>query len=333
MSFSALSRRRGADGPFWSGWCWSSQMCILRNLKPRSTPHRRGADNILKVLSVHVCVRAGYGLHCHRAVITLCKLIGIKDMYCKVEGSVNLLNITRALFTGLANQVRSCDQIQARSQCLRWFVFGADLVHAVHLAGNPPEAGRQEAAPRGWVPGAPGPAAPGGGESQRRSAAWRRAWGRGPQHAAALGRRSSVAGTQTLHLGGRQTHHLVGSGGANNSLWLDGELRMQLWDLNENVRNRIHPRKTDEPQKQEIHVGAGLVSSEIWPKIVKSNEINYVSVSFTAFDSFIDFIDYIFGLQNCRGDRCWYLGICWLVFVWLIQTSELWSSTSMRSER
>lgn len=47
---------------------------------------------------------SGYGLHCHRAVITLCKLIGIKDMYCKVDGSVNLLNITRALFTGLAKQ-------------------------------------------------------------------------------------------------------------------------------------------------------------------------------------------------------------------------------------
>uniref|UniRef100_A0A3B3ZID4 Small ribosomal subunit protein uS5m n=1 Tax=Periophthalmus magnuspinnatus TaxID=409849 RepID=A0A3B3ZID4_9GOBI len=46
----------------------------------------------------------GYGLHCHRAVITLCRLIGIEDMYCKVEGSVNLLNITRALFKGLANQ-------------------------------------------------------------------------------------------------------------------------------------------------------------------------------------------------------------------------------------
>lgn len=46
----------------------------------------------------------GHGLHCHRAVITMCKLIGIKDLYCKVEGSVNLLNITRALFTGLANQ-------------------------------------------------------------------------------------------------------------------------------------------------------------------------------------------------------------------------------------
>lgn len=66
-------------------------------------------------------MRAGYGLHCHRAVITLCKLIGIKDMYCKVEGSVNLLNITRALFTGLANQVRSCDQIR----CLKRFAFGS----------------------------------------------------------------------------------------------------------------------------------------------------------------------------------------------------------------
>ncbi|XP_052354213.1 28S ribosomal protein S5, mitochondrial-like [Oncorhynchus keta] len=44
----------------------------------------------------------GYGLHCHRAVITICKLI--EDMYAKEEGSVNLLNITMALFTRLANQ-------------------------------------------------------------------------------------------------------------------------------------------------------------------------------------------------------------------------------------
>ncbi|XP_034777064.2 small ribosomal subunit protein uS5m-like [Acipenser ruthenus] len=46
----------------------------------------------------------GYGLHCHRAVITMCKLIGIEDMYAKVSGSTNLLNITRALFQGLAKQ-------------------------------------------------------------------------------------------------------------------------------------------------------------------------------------------------------------------------------------
>ena len=37
----------------------------------------------------------------------MCKLMGIQDMYCKVDGSTNLLNITRALFTGLANQVLS----------------------------------------------------------------------------------------------------------------------------------------------------------------------------------------------------------------------------------
>ncbi|KAJ8366052.1 hypothetical protein SKAU_G00148830 [Synaphobranchus kaupii] len=46
----------------------------------------------------------GYGLRCHRAIITMCKLIGIEDMYTKVSGSTNLLNITRALFQGLANQ-------------------------------------------------------------------------------------------------------------------------------------------------------------------------------------------------------------------------------------
>uniref|UniRef100_A0A8D3BRF1 Small ribosomal subunit protein uS5m n=1 Tax=Scophthalmus maximus TaxID=52904 RepID=A0A8D3BRF1_SCOMX len=46
----------------------------------------------------------GYGLRCHRAVITMCKLIGIQDLYCKVEGSINYLHITRALFNGLANQ-------------------------------------------------------------------------------------------------------------------------------------------------------------------------------------------------------------------------------------
>nr|XP_060610471.1 small ribosomal subunit protein uS5m [Anolis sagrei ordinatus] len=46
----------------------------------------------------------GYGLRCHRAIITICKLIGIKDMYAKVYGSGNLLNLTRGVFKGLANQ-------------------------------------------------------------------------------------------------------------------------------------------------------------------------------------------------------------------------------------
>uniref|UniRef100_A0A8D0HTK9 Small ribosomal subunit protein uS5m n=1 Tax=Sphenodon punctatus TaxID=8508 RepID=A0A8D0HTK9_SPHPU len=46
----------------------------------------------------------GYGLHCHRAIITMCKLIGITDMYAKLYGSTNLLNLTKALFKGLATQ-------------------------------------------------------------------------------------------------------------------------------------------------------------------------------------------------------------------------------------
>ncbi|GAB1286865.1 28S ribosomal protein S5, mitochondrial [Apodemus speciosus] len=46
----------------------------------------------------------GYGLRCHRAIITICRLIGIKDMYAKVTGSVNMLNLTRGLFHGLARQ-------------------------------------------------------------------------------------------------------------------------------------------------------------------------------------------------------------------------------------
>lgn len=46
----------------------------------------------------------GYGLRCHRAIITICRLIGIKDMYARVTGSMNMLNLTRGLFHGLARQ-------------------------------------------------------------------------------------------------------------------------------------------------------------------------------------------------------------------------------------
>ncbi|XP_061405799.1 small ribosomal subunit protein uS5m [Lethenteron reissneri] len=46
----------------------------------------------------------GQGLHCHRAIITMCRLIGIEDMYAKVTGSVNLINMTKAFFLGLTTQ-------------------------------------------------------------------------------------------------------------------------------------------------------------------------------------------------------------------------------------
>ncbi|EPY86274.1 28S ribosomal protein S5, mitochondrial [Camelus ferus] len=58
-----------------------------------------GEEQVFKVFPF-----LGYGLHCHRAIITMCRLIGIKDMYAKVSGSINMLNLTRGLFHGLSRQ-------------------------------------------------------------------------------------------------------------------------------------------------------------------------------------------------------------------------------------
>lgn len=47
----------------------------------------------------------GYGLVCHRAIKTICEIIGIKDLHAKVEGSTNLQNVVKAFFLGLLKQV------------------------------------------------------------------------------------------------------------------------------------------------------------------------------------------------------------------------------------
>lgn len=47
----------------------------------------------------------GYGLVCHRAIRTICEVIGIKDIHVKVEGSTkHIQNLTKAFFLGLLNQ-------------------------------------------------------------------------------------------------------------------------------------------------------------------------------------------------------------------------------------
>ncbi|CAF5207277.1 unnamed protein product, partial [Rotaria magnacalcarata] len=48
----------------------------------------------------------GYGLRCHRIIALLCKLIGIKDMYAKIDGAINAQNITKAFIRGLLKQVK-----------------------------------------------------------------------------------------------------------------------------------------------------------------------------------------------------------------------------------
>nr|CAB3264011.1 28S ribosomal protein S5, mitochondrial-like [Phallusia mammillata] len=46
----------------------------------------------------------GYGLHCHRAVTDICKLIGFKDMYVKTFGSTTMLNLMKCFLKGILKQ-------------------------------------------------------------------------------------------------------------------------------------------------------------------------------------------------------------------------------------
>lgn len=46
----------------------------------------------------------GYGLKCHRIVTEICKLVGIRDMRCKVLGSTNPMNVVQAAFKALGSQ-------------------------------------------------------------------------------------------------------------------------------------------------------------------------------------------------------------------------------------
>jgi len=46
----------------------------------------------------------GFGLVCHRAIKTMCELIGIKDLYVKVERSTNVQHIVKGFILGLLRQ-------------------------------------------------------------------------------------------------------------------------------------------------------------------------------------------------------------------------------------
>ncbi|KAG7512703.1 28S ribosomal protein S5, mitochondrial [Solea senegalensis] len=95
----------------------------------------------------------GYGLRCHRAVITLCKLIGIKDMYCKVEGSINYLSITRALFSGLAKQVTH--QSLADKKKLHVVEYQSQRGPLPILAASPKDGARPDPEPEDEIPDTP----------------------------------------------------------------------------------------------------------------------------------------------------------------------------------
>lgn len=46
----------------------------------------------------------GSGLICHRAIKTICEVLGIRDLHAKVEGPTNVQHITKAFFLGLLQQ-------------------------------------------------------------------------------------------------------------------------------------------------------------------------------------------------------------------------------------
>jgi len=46
----------------------------------------------------------GHGVVAHRAIRELCRLVGIKDLYAKVEGSMNMQHIVKAFLLGLLRQ-------------------------------------------------------------------------------------------------------------------------------------------------------------------------------------------------------------------------------------
>ncbi|XP_044147554.1 28S ribosomal protein S5, mitochondrial [Bufo gargarizans] len=92
----------------------------------------------------------GYGLHCHRAVITICKLIGIQDMYAKVSGSCNMLNLTRALFLGLAQQ--ETHQDLANKKGLHVVEFREECGPLPHIVASPQGALSTVPEPEGEIP-------------------------------------------------------------------------------------------------------------------------------------------------------------------------------------
>lgn len=57
----------------------------------------------------------GHGLVCHRAIKSICQIIGIKDLHAKIEGSTNVNHIMKAFFLGLIRQ-KTHEQIAEEKQ-------------------------------------------------------------------------------------------------------------------------------------------------------------------------------------------------------------------------
>ncbi|XP_055851737.1 28S ribosomal protein S5, mitochondrial [Episyrphus balteatus] len=77
----------------------------------------------------------GYGLVCHRAIQAICKVIGIKDLHAKVEGSTNLQHVVKAFFIGLLQQ-KTHEQI-AEEKGLHLVEFRKELGGLPRVVASP----------------------------------------------------------------------------------------------------------------------------------------------------------------------------------------------------
>lgn len=83
----------------------------------------------------------GYGLVCHRAIQTICKVIGIRDIHAKIEGSTNLQHIVKAFFIGILKQ-RTYKEI-ANEKKLHLVELRKEHDGLPHIAASPDECRKQ----------------------------------------------------------------------------------------------------------------------------------------------------------------------------------------------
>ncbi|XP_017883518.1 28S ribosomal protein S5, mitochondrial [Ceratina calcarata] len=89
----------------------------------------------------------GYGLVCHRVLRACCEALGIKDMYAKVEGSMNTNHIVKAFFIGLLQQ-KTHEQMANEKQ-LHLVEIRKENNYFPTVLASPPKARRSEEIPPG----------------------------------------------------------------------------------------------------------------------------------------------------------------------------------------
>ncbi|XP_023019389.2 mitochondrial ribosomal protein S5 [Leptinotarsa decemlineata] len=88
----------------------------------------------------------GYGLVCHRAIKTICEMVGIKNLHAKIEGSKNVSKITKAFFLGLIRQ-KSPEEI-AEEKKLHLVQFCKENNFYPTVIASPKECRKQEEIPK-----------------------------------------------------------------------------------------------------------------------------------------------------------------------------------------